>query len=393
MTSKTRRRGRPGVTDGRGGRAARGAGVGVPWEGTRPRDPYVAPNGLVWSWDRKGTTSPTRSQDRQVRSLQIDPGTHPHNLVVAPDRHGLVHRQSQRAAGEADLKTRKLTNYMMPDPDKVGDPHTMVLDKAGNVWFTAQGAAVVGRRDAKTGEIRLWETGSGTRPYGIGLDDQQRPWYVLFGTNAIGTIDPATMKARRYELPEGARPRRIAVMKDGIWYGDYARGYLGKLDPATGKVTEFKLPAGESSLPYAMAGDDKGRIWLAETGVRPNRLVAFDPAAGKFTQTVDTEGGDQPNTIRHMVFYQPTREIWYGTDRNTMGGSRCPEKAGTGGTHRTDCGCSPNRETTWRHGRRAPHASRVSVGTARERARASRARCAGARAAPCGAERAVAAAR
>jgi virginiamycin B lyase len=166
--------------------------------------------------------------------------------------------------------------------------------------------------------------GSGTRPYGIDVDAQQRPWYVLFGTNAIGTIDPATMKERRYELPEGARPRRLAVLKDAIWYGDYARGYLGRLDRATGKVTEFKLPAGESSLPYAMAGDDQGRIWLAETGIRPNRLVAFDPAAGKFTQTVDTEGGDQPNTIRHMVFHKPTREIWYGTDRNTIGRLKVP---------------------------------------------------------------------
>ena len=292
----------------------------VPWEGTRPRDPYVAPNGLVWFVGQEGNyVANLDPKTGKFDRYEIDPGTHPHNLVVAPD--GMVWYTGNRNGRlvKLDPKTRKLTNYMMPDPDKVGDPHTMVLDKAGNAWFTAQGAAVVGRRDAKTGEIRLWETGSGTRPYGIGLDDQQRPWYVLFGTNAIGTVDPATMKERRYELPEGARPRRIAVMKDGIWYGDYARGYLGKLDPATGKVAEFRLPAGEASLPYAMAGDDKGRIWLAETGVRPNRLVAFDPAAGKFTQTVDTEGGDQPNTIRHMVFYQPTREIWYGTDRNTIG--------------------------------------------------------------------------
>ena len=75
---------------------------------------------------------------------------------------------------------------------------------------------------------------------------------------------------------------------------------------------------------YAMAGDDKGRIWVAETGVRPNRLVAFDPAAGKFTETADTEGGDQPNTVRHMVFSKPTREIWYGTDRNTIGRLKVP---------------------------------------------------------------------
>ena len=58
--------------------------------------------------------------------------------------------------------------------------------------------------------------------------------------------------------------------------------------------------------------------------MRPNRLVAFEPAAGKFTQVVNTEGGEQPNTIRHMVFHRPTRAIWYGTDRNTVGRLEVP---------------------------------------------------------------------
>jgi virginiamycin B lyase len=243
--------------------------------------------------------------------------------VVAPD--GIVWFTGNRSGRlvKLDPASRKLTNYPMPDP-KVDDPHTMVLDASGNAWFTAQNSEVVGRLDAKSGKIRLWETGSGTRPYGIEVDAKQSPWYVLFGTNQVGTIDPATMKERRFELPDGARPRRIVVAKDAIWYGDYARGYLGRLDPATGKVTEFALPAGAGSLPYAMAGDDKGKIWLAETGVRPNRLVAFDPAAGQFTDSVATEGDEEPNTIRHMVFHQSSREIWYGTDRNTVGRLRVP---------------------------------------------------------------------
>jgi virginiamycin B lyase len=84
------------------------------------------------------------------------------------------------------------------------------------------------------------------------------------------------------------------------------------------------MPAGAASLPYAMASDDKGKIWLAETGVRPNRLVGFDPGAGRFTDSVATEGGGEPNTIRHMVFHKASREIWYGTDRNTVGRLRVP---------------------------------------------------------------------
>ena len=226
------------------------------------------------SWGSRGTTS--RYLDPKTGKFEryeIEEGTHPHNLVVAPD--GMVWFTGNRNGRlvKLDPGDRKLTNYPMPDP-KVEDPHTMVLDRAGNAWFTAQNAGVVGRLDAKSGKIRLWETGAGTRPYGIEVDAKQRPWYVLFGTNAVGTIDPATMKERRFELPEGARPRRLTVTKDAIWYGDYARGYLGRLDPATGKVTEFAMPAGAGSLPYAMAGDDKGKIWLAETG------RAAEPAGG-----------------------------------------------------------------------------------------------------------------
>jgi virginiamycin B lyase len=296
----------------------------VPWPDTRPRDPYVAPNGLVWFVGQQGNYVATLDpKSGKFDRYEIEEGTHPHNLVVAPD--GMVWYTGNRNARlvKLDPRTRKLTNYPMPD-GQADDPHTMVLDQAGNAWFTAQGAAVIGRRDAKSGEIRLWEMGSGSRPYGIEVDAQERPWAVLFGTNAIATIDPATMKERRFALPEGARPRRIAVLPSGIWYGDYARGYLGRLDPATGKVTEFPMPAGKASLPYAMASDDKGKIWLAETGVQPNRLVGFDPRAGAFTDTVATQGGGEPNTLRHMVFHRPTREIWYGTDRNTVGRLKVP---------------------------------------------------------------------
>ncbi|MBA3893327.1 MAG: lyase [Gemmatimonadales bacterium] len=291
----------------------------VPWDGTRPRDPYVAGSGLVWFVGQEGNyIAHLDPRTGKFERYDIEAGTHPHNLVVAPD--GMVWFTGNRNGRLVKLNpaARKLTNYPMPD-GKADDPHTMVLDRAGNAWFTAQNSAVVGRLDAKSGKVRLWETGAGTRPYGIELDAQQRPWYVLFGTNQVGTIDPGTMKERRFDLPEGTRARRLVVRDDAIWYGDYARGYLGRLDRKTGKVEEFTMPGKAASLPYAMAGDDKGKIWLAETGVRPNRLVAFDPGRRKFTDSVATEGGEAPNTIRHMVFHKPTREIWYGTDRNTVG--------------------------------------------------------------------------
>ncbi len=298
----------------------------VPWEDTRPRDPYVDGKGRVWFVGQEGNyVAYLTPEDGKFRRYEIEAGTHPHNLVV--DAKGGVWFTGNRNGRlvKLDPGTGKLTNYPMPDPS-VGDPHTMIFDRAGNAWFTAQQAGAVGRMDAATGAIRLWRTGDNSRPYGIVVDSKQRVWFDLFGSNKIGLIDPGTMKVKEYPLPDAkSRPRRIAVTSDDIvWYADYSRGYLGRLDPATGKVEEFVMPSGEQSLPYAMAVDDRDRVWLAETGVRPNRLVAFDSKTRKFTETATAEGGDAPNTIRHMVFHAPSRAIWYGTDRNTVGRARVP---------------------------------------------------------------------
>lgn len=292
----------------------------VPWEGSRPRDPFVDARGRVWFVGQEGNyVAYLEPGTGRFERYDIEPGTHPHNLVV--DAKGMVWYTGNRNGRlvRLDPESRELTTYPMPAPE-VRDPHTMIVDSSGNAWFTAQQAAVVGRLDGATGKIRLWKTGDGTRPYGIVFDRSGRVWFDLFGTNELGVIDPKTMEVRRYSLPEGARPRRIGVTSDGaVWYPDYARGYLGRLDPATGKVREFPMPDGARSLPYAMTVDDRDRVWVAESGVQPNRLVAFDVKKEAFTDSVEVSGGDAPNTIRHMVFHAADREIWFGTDRNTIG--------------------------------------------------------------------------
>jgi virginiamycin B lyase len=160
---------------------------------------------------------------------------------------------------------------------------------------------------------------SNSRPYGIVLDSKGRPYFDLFGTNKIGTIDPASGEVREYPLPnDRARPRRIEITDDRtIWYGDYTRGFLGKLNTETGAVEEFAMPEGAGAMPYGMAIDDRGFIWLAETGVQPNRLVAFDPRAKKFVESVPIPA-DGPNTVRHMQFDRATRQIWFADDANQI---------------------------------------------------------------------------
>jgi virginiamycin B lyase len=298
----------------------------VPWERTRPRDPDVDAQGRVWFVGQVGNyIAYLDPGNGDFKQFAIDSGTHPHNLIVAKD--GAIWYAGNRNAmiGRLDPNTGEIRRYQMPDG--VRDPHTLVFDRKGStIWFTAQQAGYVGRLNMETGKVDVVKAvAANARPYGIWMDSKNRPWVNLFGTNKVAMVDPATMQLKEYALADAqARSRRIVVTPDDmIWYVDYTRGYVGRLDPATGKTEEWAAPGGVRSFPYAMTLDDQGRIWYVETGARPNVLVGFDPKTQKvFSSTPIAESG--AGAVRHMIYHQPTRSIWFGTDANTIGQARIP---------------------------------------------------------------------
>jgi virginiamycin B lyase len=290
----------------------------TPWDG-RPRDPYADQKGHVWFVGQAGNyVGRLDPKTGEFKRYEVAKGAHPHNLVVDPKGTVWFTGNANGTIVRLDPATGKTTS--IPVPEGVRDPHTMLFDRNGDAWFTAQQSSAVGKLTTADGKIRIWKMESGSRPYGLVIDSKNRPWFDLFGTNKIGTIDPKSGEFKAYTLPnERARPRRIAVTADDeIWYGDYTRVILGRLDPRSGKVDEWALPSGGMSMPYAMASDDRGRVWLAETGPQPNRLVAFDPSQRKFTETIPIPAKDA-NTIRHMTFDKSTRQIWFGGDANMIG--------------------------------------------------------------------------
>jgi virginiamycin B lyase len=296
----------------------------VPWEDTRPRDPAVDKDGQVWFVGQTGHyIGRLDPASGKFERFELEAGAGPHNLIVGPD--GAIWFAGNRKAyiGRLDPKSKGIRKYPMPDP-AAGDPHTLVVGPDGDIWFTVQSGSFVGRLNPKSGTVRLVKVPTpGSRPYGIVVDSTGMPWFNEFGRNALGSVDPKTMKLVEYDLPQGTRGRRIALGNDGaIWYVDYARGLLSRFDPKTRKLEEWQTPGGKGSLPYAMARDDKGNFWFVETGPQPNRLVAFDPRTKQFFgQTNIPSGG---GTVRHMVFEPKKRELWFGTDTNTIARAAVP---------------------------------------------------------------------
>ena len=291
----------------------------VPWEHTRPRDPFVDQHNRVWfvgqRGDYIGVLDPNTGRFKQY---PLEPGTGPHNLIV--DDQDQVWYAGNRAAhiGKLDPTTGHIIKHAMPDP-AADDPHTLVFGKLHEIWFTVQGGNFTGNLRMDTGRIHLIPLPtSHARPYGIVVDRAYTPWFTEFGTNKLGTIDRDTHSVREVELPrKNARPRRLAITSDGaVWFVDYAEGYVGRLMPSSGKIEEWQAPGGDNARPYGMAADENERVWFVETGSFPNRLVGFDTREKIVLSITPIKSGG--GSVRHMVYHKPTQTLWFGTDTNTI---------------------------------------------------------------------------
>ena len=295
----------------------------VPWKDTRPRDPYVGPDGDVWFVGQRGDYVAALDPDSgEFRRFDLDDGTGPHNLIVAGD--GTIYYAGNRAAhiGRIDPGTGAVHEIPMPDA-QARDPHTLVFDDAGHIFFTVQGGNMVGRLElASEAVIPTRVPTDDARPYGVVVAPSGMVWATAFGTNRLLRIDPATVEVAEVLLPrDGARPRRLQATEDGrIWYVDYAGGVLGFLHPESGIIKEYPTPGGSDSRPYGMAVDHRNMLWFVESGLTPNRLVGFDPVTESFGDPVPVPSGG--GTVRHMVYDGEADAIWFGTDTNTIARAR-----------------------------------------------------------------------
>ncbi|WP_223669070.1 Vgb family protein [Kangiella shandongensis] len=284
----------------------------VEWKG-RPRDPAVAPDGMVWFCGQAGNYIARLNPDTgKMKQFSVPEGSHPHNLIV--DSEGFVWYAGNQNGhiGRIDPETGDIKQF--PMPEGVEDPHTLAFDQAENIWFTAQQSNAIGHLNTATGQVRyVFATEPRSRPYGIKVDSKDRPWAVLVGTNKIATVDEESFELKEFTIPrDNARPRRIEITSDDtIWYVDFREGYLGQYNPKTNSFNEWMTPEGSDSQPYGTALDDKGRIWIGQTGPYPNIMAGFDTRAKEFvSRTVVKTGG----SVRHMYFDPKKKVFWFGVD-------------------------------------------------------------------------------
>lgn len=292
----------------------------VPWEETRPRDPYVGPLGHVWFVGQRGDYIASLDPlSGDFQRIALDEGSGPHNLIVAED--GTLYYSGNQAAhiGRVDPITGIVHKIPMPD-SRAKDPHTLVFDAAGDIYFTVQGGNMLGKLTVADEQVTLMKVVTErARPYGIIVAPSGIVWATAYGTNKLLKLNPESLSVSEIILPrDSARPRRLGATSDGrIWYVDYADGLLGFVHPGSGLFKEYPSPGGSGSRPYGMAVDSRNNLWFVESGLTPNRLVGFDPVTESFFATVEIPSGG--GAVRHMVYDLDADALWFGTDNNTIG--------------------------------------------------------------------------
>jgi virginiamycin B lyase len=293
----------------------------VPYEKSRPRDPFAESATSVWFvGQRTGYLAHLDAETGEFTQVELKQGSGPHNLIVASDGIVWYAGNLNRLIGRYDPETKTIEEIMMPD-EAARDPHTLIFDaNEENIWFTVQGGNMMGRLNIESRKVDLIKSRTPrSRPYGIKLAPDGSIWVVLFGSNKLAHIDPQSLEHDEIELPRAdARPRRLEVLDDGrVWYVDYAKGMLGVYDPASQEFTEWQMPQGEGARPYGMASDSSGKLWMVATGVQPNVFIGFDPGTEQFFNATEVESGG--GTIRHMHYHKPSGTVWFGTDTNYIG--------------------------------------------------------------------------
>ena len=275
-------------------------------------------------WDYPLKTLP-RPSGRATRAIVTEydmkrPTTQPHDVLLDQEGNVWYSDFGELFISKFNPKTLKLTEY----PTKEFKPNAPVgnlsleFDNEGKLWFDTMHQGAIGTIDPKTGEIKYyplppeWNDNRVQLNFvGLRHDVDGKIWTKSVGTVDVFRLDLASGKWERFHptetLPPGHRYsiyQLISDSKNNGWMAEFEDGYLGKIDAKTLKVTWFPLPSPHGRA-RRMEIDDRDRILVTE--YRANRVAVFDTKTEQFT-----EYDLPPLTFPYRAQVDKNGELWTG---------------------------------------------------------------------------------
>jgi streptogramin lyase len=276
--------------------------------------------GYQWEYPLKTLSRPSGRATRVIIT-EYDlprPTTEPHDVIV--DAEGIVWYSDfgELFISKFDPKTLKLTEYPVKE-FKPGAPVgnlSLEFDKRGTLWFDTMFQGALGNLDPKTGRITYYPLAPEYNDVRVQLnfvglrhDVDGKVWTKSVGTQDVYRLDLASGKWERFqpikELPgHHTIYQVISDSQNNVWMAEFTKGHIGKIDAKTGKVTWHKLPT-ENARARRMNIDDQDRIWVTE--YRGNKVAMFDTKTAQVT-----EWTAPPHTYPYRAAVDKNGDIWTG---------------------------------------------------------------------------------
>jgi streptogramin lyase len=269
----------------------------LPRQTIQPHDVILDAEGIAWysSFGEQylGRLDPKTGEVKEFFIEMNKPGFPTGSLGLRSDRDGnlWLGNMYQATIVKFDRKAQKFTTWKLPAEQNIDaaqvnmvSPQSSHVD--GKVWTQNNGFAGVHRLDIATGKIETWEPfknvpkGEPHNIYDVVPDSKNNVFFTDFRQRHIGRIDAKTGEIKLFEIPTPASAPRRATMdaQDRLWIGEYRGDKIAMLDTKTGQFKEWPV-APRWSAPYDVIIDKNEEAWTGS--MTTDRVTRLDTKSGR----------------------------------------------------------------------------------------------------------------
>jgi virginiamycin B lyase len=266
----------------------------LPRETVEPHDVIVDRSGLVWyssfGEQNLGRLDPRTGKVTEFPIREHKPGFPTGLLGLRSDQEGNLWFGNMYQATIAKFDPKSETFKFWPlegeenfDAAQINmvSPQSSGVD--GKVWAQNNGFAGVHRLDIASGKIETFEPFKGVpgphNVYDVVPDSGNNVYFTDFRQRHIGRIDAKTGAVKLYEVPTAnSAPRRGSMdAQDRLWFGEYRGDRIGMFDTKTEQFREWQV-APKWSAPYDVTTDKNGEAWTGS--MLSDQVTRLNPTTG-----------------------------------------------------------------------------------------------------------------
>src|SRR5262252_6608473 len=214
-----------------------------------------------------------------------------------------------------------ITEYDLPNP--LIQPHDVMLDRAGNVWYSDFGQMFLGKLDPKTGKVIQYpipvvKPGWPEGTLDLEFDKDDNPWVGVMYQSAIAKFDRKTEKFQLWTTPkewdtDGGQLGHLAVqvtdVDNKVWIKNSYVGNIYRLDLVSNKfenLGNFKDPkTGKRIGTYGLHSDQQNNVYLLDFSA--GNIVKIDAKTKNPTVYVTPTPDSRPRRGR----VDPQGRVWF----------------------------------------------------------------------------------